>query len=153
MVAICNTGRVQMSFYHLYFIVRNTTMLGEVRRHSKNGLYYVHEFHPDTERRSWLRLDTFIWGEWRNHPNKTTTPAMLITLSDREQKAIVRKYQRSPSTIETTKKSRPKKSSRQRPSPRARSSKACNSFPYKKCPKHCTPVRGSRNRRAYCRRR
>ena len=130
-------------------------MLGEVRRHAKNGLYYIYEFHPDSERKAWLRLDTFIWGEWRNYPNKTTTPAMLDTLSERQQKAIVRKYQSSRKTIIETPKSQkksPKASSRGKPASK-KSAKECNSYSYSKCPKHCTPVRKSRTRRAYCRRR
>ena len=129
-------------------------MLGEVRKHSKNGLYYVYEFHPDSERRAWLRLDTFIWGKWRDHPNKTTTPAMLRALTERQQKAIVRKYQRSRSAIESPKaRRRASKGGTRTKTASKKRSNSCNSHSYSKCPKRCVSVRKSRKSRAYCRRR
>lgn len=135
-------------------------MLGEVRRHTKNGLYYIYEFHPDSERKAWLRLDTFIWGKWRDYPKRTTTTAMLIRLTSAQQKAAIRKYRRSERSIETTsnnhssRNSKPsRKSSRKRPS-RKRPSKKCNSYSFSRCPvKRCTSVKGSRTRRSYCRER
>ena len=74
-------------------------MIGEARQHKSNGLYYIYEFHPDTERLRWLRLDTFIWGEWRYYPHKTATAANLHLLPLNTQKSVIKKYQRSPKIL------------------------------------------------------
>ena len=125
-------------------------MLGEVRAHKKNGLYYIFEFHPDSERKAWLRLDTFIWGKWRDYPKRTTTAAMLTQLTSAQQNAAIRKYRRSERSIETTPKQSSKKASRKRD--RKRPSRKCNSYSFSKCPSNrCTRVKGSRKRRSYCR--
>lgn len=115
-------------------------MLGEIRRHSKNGLYYIYERHPDNERRAWLRLDTFIWGKWRDFPNRSTTPPMLSSLSEKQQKTVLRKYKKSPSSIQ-----HPKSSSRKT------TKKACKSYSFSKCPSRCTPVKRSCKSRPHCR--
>lgn len=53
------------------------TSIGELRVHPKLGLLYVFEFHPDTERLTWLRYDTFRAGRWRDFPHRTATPGSL----------------------------------------------------------------------------
>lgn len=46
-------------------------MIGRLGIHKRNGLVYVYEFNPDTEKPGWLRYDTFVRGEWRKYPWKT----------------------------------------------------------------------------------
>ena len=146
-------------------------MLGEVRKHKSNGLYYIFEFHPDTERRAWLRLDTFIWGKWREYPRRTTTATNLNSLPIHIQKNVIRKYRRSERSIEgnlrhrrsastTRSKRKPRskrkntasrQSKRQTPS-RRKSTRECKSYSYTRCPRNgCSRVRASRTRRAHCR--
>ena len=131
-------------------------MLGQVRKHINNGLYYIYEFHPDSDRKAWLRLDTFIWGKWREYPKRTTTAAMLKSLTTAQQNAAIRKYRRSERTIETTANRHSFKKPSRKPSrkrSRKRLSKKCNSYSFSKCPDRCTSVKRSRTRRSYCRER
>jgi len=94
-------------------------MIGEVRRHKTNNLYYVYEFHPDKDSMRWIRLDTFIWGLWREFPEKFATPKKLTPLPISTQKKIIKKYHENKYTIEgyvrppksNTKKISPKKTS------------------------------------------
>lgn len=135
-------------------------MIGEVRQHKTNGLYYVYEFHPETERLRWLRLDTFIWGRWRDYPNKTATAANLLLLSLNTQKSVVKKYQRSASTIEVPVKKIAKKSAKKSPLKNTIKKTPCNN---KKTRSLCTSSKGcrwvsgqraskgQRARKSYCR--
>lgn len=46
-------------------------------KHRSNGLLYIWEIHPVTDEHAWLRYDTFVRGEWRKYPFKTTATRML----------------------------------------------------------------------------
>ena len=70
--------------------------IGEVRYHEKRGLFYVFEFNPNTEKLNWLRLDTFIWGKWRDCPLKTAPASSLTSISNIQQKKATKALQSLP---------------------------------------------------------
>lgn len=59
--------------------------IGEVRVHRRTGLLYIHEFVPGAkdDRLGWLRFDTWVWGAWRQFPQKTARESDLVRLDRR----------------------------------------------------------------------
>lgn len=38
--------------------------------HKKNGMLYIYEIVPGTDKQGWLRLDSFSIGRWKEFPHR-----------------------------------------------------------------------------------